>query len=66
MSMMINENSILERSTQTTLTLPIALYLQLKDKAKSNNFSLSQVVRNALEDYFKNGDLGADHERTHR
>lgn len=64
---MINENSILERSTQTTLTLPIALYIELKDKAENDKVSLSQVIRRALEEHFNNRDLGADHEpRTQR
>jgi len=58
------------QSIQTTLTLPVPLYLELTTTAEDKGLSISAVVRQALYKYFQEKAIiteqGADHERTHR
>jgi len=37
-----------KRSVQTTVSLPLYLYIQLLEKAKNEHLSLSEIVRGAL------------------
>jgi len=56
------------QSIQTTLTLPVPLYLKLTTTAENKGLSMSAVVRQALNKYFQEKTIiagqGADNEQS--